>query len=115
MLDVNYPPKMIEKANYIARYAKTLGGHLVRTEFTENFCGLTYQYLRRIGTDYKQPSNRTIMNLGYELYAKDLATGEFILLEMNIKCNWNPKNPIMNPVCSSLSVEELVIPSTTSE
>lgn len=87
---------MIAKARKMVRIAQQLDP-AARDEFCSRVCGLSYDYLKRIGKSFKRPSARTIMNLGYELYIKDLDTGEFSPLELDVPCDWNPSNPRMNP------------------
>lgn len=106
MLDVNYNERIIAKAQALVKEAQVLPmGY--RDQYCQERCGLTYDYLRRIGKSFKQPSNRTLMNLGYDLYAKDLATEEFSRLEMNIRCDWNPVSPRMNPISTPVFVTSL--------
>lgn len=105
MINVDYPPRMIEKVAKMLEKPNKLPYKERKRWCQENY-GLSYQYLTRIGGRYKVPSARTLMLLGYELYAKDTVTGELILMEYNQPWDWNPVNPVMNPTSSSVSVEE---------
>jgi hypothetical protein len=55
------------------------------------------------------------MNLGYEVYVKDVGTGEFTKLELDVKCDWNPENPRMNPVSMPVFVNVPSPESSTNE
>lgn len=104
MIGAFYNDAMIAKAQAIVAEAREIPV-VERNSYCQKRCGLTYEYLRRIGIHFKKPSARTIMNLGYELYAKDVATGEFTRLDLDVKCDWNPANPRMNPVSMPVSLE----------
>ncbi len=114
MIRAFYSKTMIDKAHAIVAEAARFPV-LERDAYCQNRCGLTYDYLRRIGLHFLKPSDRTLMNLGYELYAKDVATGEFHQLDLDVKCDWNPQNPRMNPVSMPVSVTERSEESTLSE
>lgn len=114
MLDVNYPAIAIAKAHAIAERAQELPVK-ERDDFCQKVCNLSYKYLAKIGIYHHKPSSRTLMNLGYELIVRDLATGETETLEMNIPCDWNPQNPRMNPTSSKVFVPESATTSTSSE
>jgi hypothetical protein len=103
-----------EKAQAIIREANELP-FSERERYCQDKCGLTYGYLTRIGKSFKKPSARVLMNLGYEVYVKDLATGELSLLELDVKCDWNPSNPRMNPTSMPVFVNSQSRISTTSE
>ena|SRR6478609_3544163 len=112
MLDVLYSPEMIAKAKAITEYATRKFVATERDERCYEICGLSYQYIKRIGREYKQPSNRTLMNLGYELFIKDTTTGILTPLEMIIKCDWNKYNPRANPTSIRISEDVLGMTST---
>lgn len=114
MIGAFYNEDMIAKAQAIVAEARELPV-VERDPYCQNRCGLTFEYLRRIGLHFKKPSARTLMNLGYELYAKDVATGEMSKLELDVKCDWNPANPRMNPVSLPVSLERPEELFTTSE
>ena len=115
VLNVLYNEELIAKARALAAEAREKVPWQERNAYCQKRCGLTYQYLNRIGTAFKKPSARTIMNLGYELYVKDLATGEFSKLELEVKCDWNPQNPRMNPTSMPVYVNGHSPTSTTNE
>jgi hypothetical protein len=109
-----YNDAIIEKAQAIVAEAKMLPS-AERDDYCQKRCGLSFAYLNRIGTSFKKPSARVLMNLGYEVYAKDLATGEMSLLELDVKCDWNPSNPRMNPSSTPVFVNSRSETSITSE
>ncbi len=114
MISANYNETMINKAHAIVLEARQHPAN-DRDAFCQEICGLTYEYLRRVGGAFKKPSARTIMNLGYELYVRDVGTGEFSRLEMNVRCDWNPANPRMNPSSMPVFVKQLSEISSPSE
>lgn len=114
MIGAFYHPHMIAKAKAIVLEARQLPV-TERDAYCQKRCGLTFEYIRRIGAAFKKPSARTAMNLGYEIYAKDVATGEFIKLELDVKCDWNPANPRMNPVSLPVSLKPPAELSSLSE
>ena len=114
-IKATYNQAMIDKAHAIVAEAEAQALHVDRDRFCQERCGLTYQYLKRIGKTHKHPSARTIMNMGYELYVRDLATGELSKLEAEVKCDWNPQNPRMNPVCTPVFVQPASETSSSSE
>lgn len=114
MISALYNEDIIRKAKAIVEEAKSLPV-AEREEYCQKRCGLTHGYLSRIGKDFKKPSARVIMNLGYEIYVKDLATGEFSKLETDIKCDWNPRNPRMNPSSTPVFLKEPEEISSTNE
>lgn len=114
MIDVFYNDLMIRKAKAIYEEARQLHSN-DREAYCQDKCGLSYSYLSRIGKSMKQPSARTMMNLGFEVLARDVATGETQVLEMNLPCDWNPRNPRMNPSSTKLLIGEPEEASTPSE
>lgn len=114
MISANYNEAMVRKAEAIVAEARKLPVSQ-RDAHCQKRCGLTFEYLRRIGWHFKKPSARTVMNLGYELYVKDVATGQLTRLEMNVPCDWNPANPRMNPVSMPVSIDESAEASSQSE
>jgi hypothetical protein len=115
MLDVFYNDVLRDKVRAILAEASEFPVE-ERKEFCQKKCGLTYVYLQRVVRgEMKKPSSRVLMNLGYELLLKDLATGVVSPLELNVVCDWNPQNPRMNPVSMPVSVRELPPTSSTSE
>jgi hypothetical protein len=114
MISVFYNEEIMSKAQAIVREAETLPLEH-RDAYCQHRCGLSYSYLRRVGVQFKKPSSRVLMNLGYEIYVKDLATGELSRLEMDVKCDWNPSNPRLNPSSTPVFVSEQSETSTTNE
>jgi hypothetical protein len=114
MIGAFYNEAMIAKAQAIVAEGRNMPV-VDRDAHCQSRCGLTFEYLRRVGTDFKKPSARTVMNLGYEVYVKDVGTGEFTKLELDVPCDWNPANPRMNPVSTPVFVTELFPESTSSE
>jgi hypothetical protein len=114
MIGAFYNKSMIDKAQAIVAEARELPV-ADRDPHCQGRCGLTFDYLRRIGEAFKKPSARTIMNLGYEVYVKDVGTGEFTKLELDVQCDWNPANPRMNPSSMPVFVNEPAPESTMSE
>lgn len=114
MIDVSYNEAMIAKARAISEEARSLPRDQ-RDAYCQDRCGLTFAYLRRVGKQFKKPSARVLMNLGYELLVRDLATGELSRLELNVPCDWNPRNPRMNPVSTPVYLRGQEPISSTSE
>jgi len=114
MIGAFYNEHMIAKAQAIVAEGRNIPV-VERDAHCQRRCGLTFEYLRRVGTDFKKPSARTIMNLGYEVWVKDVGTGEFTKLELDVKCDWNPKNPRMNPVSMPVFVNVPSPESSTNE
>src|SRR6478752_5799461 len=105
MIQTYYSEEMLTKVGKILNMARQLDP-AVREEFCAMLCGLSYDYLKRIGKAFRRPSARTIMNLGYELYIKDLDTGEFSPLELDVPCDWHPLNPRKNPTSMPIFMRE---------
>jgi arylamine N-acetyltransferase len=113
MISALYNDDVVRKARAIAEEAKTLPKDQ-RDGYCQERCGLTYSYLSRVGKDFKKPSARVLMNLGYEVFVKDLATGEMSRLELDVKCDWNPSNPRMSPNSTPVFVNIPLEISSTS-
>jgi hypothetical protein len=76
MLKFPYPKIVVEKARALIRVANKEGANqAVREEICRTRFGLSYRYMQRIGTIHKTPSNRTLMELGYEVVVRDKVTG----------------------------------------
>jgi len=91
-VSVRYGPLMIRRAATLVAEAETLP-FPERENYCQTGCGLSYDYLRKIGTVYKSPSARVLHNLGLELWVRNPLTGESERVETNLICDWNPKNP----------------------
>jgi hypothetical protein len=103
MISALYNSDIIRKAQAIVREASELPSS-ERDAYCQRRCGLSYSYMTRIGKEFKKPSSRVLMNLGYEVFVRDVATGEISRLEMDVRCDWNPSNPRMNPSSTPVSV-----------
>lgn len=117
MIRMFYTPGMIAKARRWAAeiYADVpSGGSRGRRmeELGGKRHGLTYDYLTRIGERSLHPSARSVRNLGYEIWVRDLETGVMEKAELDLQYDWNPHNPkrlfspATSPSSSSLSRNE---------
>lgn len=77
MIRLLYPPLAVAKAHALAREVeKNARDQRSRDTLSQQRHGLTHRYLSRVGTVYRQPSNRTLDALGFDLILRDRATGE---------------------------------------
>lgn len=54
------------------------GNSLKRDEYVKSMIGMNLGYLKGcIKGTYREPSGRVLKNMGFEIYVKDLETGEF--------------------------------------
>lgn len=76
MLSFPYPKIVVEKAQALVRVINKEGTtQRVRDHLSRERFGLTHHYLSRVGTIHKTPSNRTLIELGFEVVVRDKATG----------------------------------------
>ena len=69
----------------------------LRAAAVQDRIGLQLGYIRGvIGGDFTEPSGRVLKNLGFEVYLKDLETGEMEKIDYLGRCeidHSDPKNP----------------------
>ncbi len=109
-LRIAYSPLMLARAAEIVADVQAQGHTENRNEADEDYCqrtyGLSYDYVRKIGTAYRRPSGRVLDNMGLEVWVRDPRTGRTERLEHDYTCDWNPKRARPRSTASPSSSNE---------